>query len=150
YIKRVIGLPGEELQIRGPKVFINGQELPEQRTFVEISGDSFLREVRSEPAIPGATYRTYHDMNGAEFDPESVPPDVKYGVREPIRIPEGHYFVLGDSRDNSLDSRYWGLVPKENFVGKALMIYASSAPGRQADTPQEAEMRSKRAFTKLQ
>jgi signal peptidase I len=54
---------------------------------------------------------------------------MKYGASEPYRIPRGHYFMLGDSRDNSFDSRYWGTVPREMIVSKALMILGSTAKG---------------------
>jgi signal peptidase I len=137
YIKRVIGVPGDELQVRGTKVFIKEagdaefKELPEQRVFVQLGNpsNSALRELRTEPAPPNALYKTYHeDTDRGEFHAEFVPNDVKFGVREPLKIPEGSYFVMGDSRDNSLDSRYWGLVPRDHIIGRPLYVYWSFNP----------------------
>ncbi|MGH9855812.1 MAG: signal peptidase I, partial [Blastocatellia bacterium] len=66
-----------------------------------------------------------------EGDAQDEFSNAKYAVTEPFQIPPGHYFLLGDCRDNSLDSRYWGTVPRELIVGKALMIVGSSASSGQ-------------------
>ncbi|MGH9768446.1 MAG: signal peptidase I [Blastocatellia bacterium] len=132
YMKRVIGLPGETIQVKGRRVFINAKELPEERALVRLSGpqehESPVVKVESKPQ--DAWYRVFYDIerssDGDEFE---INPGVKYGVANPCQIPQGHYFVLGDSRDNSMDSRYYGTVPREMIVGKALMIYDSKAPG---------------------
>src|SRR5215510_884588 len=139
YLKRVIGLPGETVQFRGMKVLINGQELAEARTIIDlrtVNGppEGLLPEVSSEGT---GKYRVYYEKPGDEIDEELH--GMRNGVREPYRISEGHYFVVGDCRDNSLDSRFWGTVPRELIVGKALMILDSSAPGGE-----------NRAFTSLQ
>jgi signal peptidase I len=102
FIKRVIGLPGETLELRNKKVYINGEPLDEPYVhFLEPASDS--QEVTS-------------------FDVRE-----RYG---PVRVPEGQYFVMGDNRDNSQDSRYWGFLPRGYIKGKALMIYWSYESGR--------------------
>jgi signal peptidase I len=103
FIKRVIGLPGETLELRNKKVYINGEPLDEPYVhFLEPASDS--QEVTS-------------------FDVRE-----RYG---PVQIPVGQYFVMGDNRDNSQDSRYWGFLPRHYIKGRALMIYWSYESGRE-------------------
>jgi signal peptidase I len=106
FIKRVIGLPGETVEVRDKKVYVNGQALVEPYVhFLQPpSGASELHEVTS-------------------FDVRE-----RYG---PVTVPENHYFVMGDNRDNSQDSRYWGFLPREYVKGKALVIYWSYEAGRE-------------------
>jgi signal peptidase I len=97
FIKRVIGLPGETVELRNKKVFINGQPLDENYVH-------FLEPVHGSQEV-------------TSFDVRE-----RYG---PVRVPDGQYFVMGDNRDNSQDSRYWGFLPQTYIKGKALMIYWS-------------------------
>jgi signal peptidase I len=121
YIKRIIGLPGETIQMKGMKVFINARELPERRVMIEFLPDQHgpYKELSSEGS---GAYSVYYDKSterGEEI------PGMKFGVREEYKIPAGHYFVLGDCRDNALDSRFWGTVPAENIVGRPVSIHSS-------------------------
>jgi signal peptidase I len=100
FIKRVIGLPGEALEVREKKVYINGKALDEPYAH-------YLQ--------PAQTPSEYHEVTS--FDVRD-----RYG---PVTVPPNHYFVMGDNRDNSQDSRYWGFLPRENIKGKALLIYWS-------------------------
>lgn len=127
YIQRIVGLPGETIQISGTKVLINGQELQEARTFVELENKKgALREFNAEGE---GSYRVYYEKR----DPAAALglPIAKFAVEEPFQIPTGHYFILGDCRDNSLDSRYWGTLPRDLIIGKALMIVATEDQSRQ-------------------
>ncbi len=128
YVKRVIGLPGDKVMVRGTHVFINDQELPEQHVIVELRGQeySFNPEQRVEPPPPGATYRVYYD-NRHDNDAGSADetPVDSYTVHGPVIVPAHSYFAMGDNRDNSLDSRSWGFVPRANIVGRALYVYWS-------------------------
>jgi signal peptidase I len=99
FIKRVIGLPGETLEVRNKKVFINGKPIDEP----------YVRFL-SPPSPEGSQ----------SFDLRE-----NYG---PVKVPEGHYFVMGDNRDNSQDSRFWSFLPASYVKGKALMIYWSYDP----------------------
>jgi len=131
YVKRVIGLPGETVQVKGRRVFVNGKELPEERALVRLTGpqEPELPVAKVEPKPQGAWYRVFHDVerssDGDEFE---INHNVKYGVAEPVKVPEGQYFVMGDSRDNSQDSRYWGFVPRENVFARALYVHLSFDP----------------------
>ncbi len=132
YVKRVIGLPGETVQVKGRRIFVNGQELPEQRVIVKLSGDysdrSALEVVREEPAPPRAKYKVYYGERDRESDEFDEIHGVKFAVREPVNVPADSYFVMGDSRDNSQDSRYWGFVPRENIFARALYVHWSYNP----------------------
>jgi signal peptidase I len=133
YVKRVIGLPGDSVLIKGQRVMVNGQELPEQRVFTNpgTSGDrSALEVIKTEPAPPGATYKVFYNEPepGQEEDEENSPHGMRNAVKETFKVPEGNYFVMGDSRDNSLDSRFWGTVPREYIFARALYVHWSFNP----------------------
>ena len=123
YIKRCIGLPGDEILVKDRKVYINGKELPEQMVTIDLPDNaaklSALPVLNEAPAPAGATYKTFHSQ-GPEYDHL-----MKYGVGTPFKIPEGQYFMMGDSRDNSQDSRFWGTVPRSYIVGRPLYVYWS-------------------------
>jgi signal peptidase I len=148
YVKRVIGLPGESIQIRQQKVYINGAELAEKRAFYA-PDDSYeydlkaLKEERSEGEGSYTTLNQSRDETG-EDEALFLPPTT-FGLKEPFPIPQGHYFVLGDNRDDSLDSRYWGTVPKELITGKPFLIYASV----ETEKSGAEKIRWKRIFTKV-
>jgi signal peptidase I len=98
FIKRVIALPGETVELRHKKVYINGTPIDEPYVRFE------------QPPSP---------------TPSLDDPRESYGPRT---VPAGHYFMMGDNRDNSADSRYWGFLPASYVKGKALMIYWSFDP----------------------
>jgi signal peptidase I len=103
FIKRVIGLPGETLELRNKKVFIDGNPLDEPYVHFLFPPDA------GEPA------------GGSDYDLRR-----RYG---PLTVPAAHYFMMGDNRDNSQDSRYWGPMPASYVKGKALFVYFSFGDG---------------------
>jgi signal peptidase I len=131
YVKRVIGLPGDTVWVRNARVWVNGQELPEHRLFARSPGieatDSALTLVKEEPPPPGATYRVYWDayrLERGDLTPGGHESG-SYAVNQPFTVAPHSYFVMGDNRDDSEDSRFWGTVPRENVVGRALIVYWS-------------------------
>lgn len=128
YIKRVIGLPGDTVAYQDKQLTINGQPVPEAplpdffdderqnyaKQFEETIGNR-KNAILNNPAVPpfvmGAYDYPYRD-------------NCTYNSRGVIcKVPPGHYFMMGDNRDNSADSRYWGFVPDQNIVGRAFFIW---------------------------
>lgn len=114
FVKRVIGLPGDRLRMINKKVWINGQPLNEPYVhFLEPPNNLFRDNFpRVDIPAPGMEGKWWLEMRKLVEDGELI-------------VPEGNYFVLGDNRDDSQDSRYWGFVPRENIVGRPLVIYWS-------------------------
>lgn len=100
FIKRVIGLPGDTIELKQKKVYVNGTALDEPYVH-------FLE--------PPRAFADAHEVT-------SIDVRERYG---PVTVPENQYFVMGDNRDNSQDSRYWGFLPRDYVKGKALLIYWS-------------------------
>lgn len=129
YVKRVIGLPGDTVHVRGIAVFVNGRELPEQRLSVDMTGDynrrSALKVLKADPPPTGAQYQTYHDQSDSGAAHAYMENNTKFAVKEPFTVPPDSYFVMGDSRDNSVDSRFWGTVPRSNVIAHALYVHWS-------------------------
>lgn len=123
YVKRVIGTPGDRIRIVNKQVYLNGKKLNEPYTFFKTTYfDSYRDNFPSDPNVrlfePALRMLEQNVTNGEV----TVPPDM--------------YFAMGDNRDNSLDSRYWGFVPRANIIGKPLLIWWSyDAPTEQLANP---------------
>ena len=114
FVKRVIGVPGDHLRMVNKRVLINGKPLEEPYVhFVEPLNDMFRDNFPRR------------DIAARRLEGEWWLQMQKLVVDDQLIIPEGHYFVMGDNRDDSLDSRYWGFVPQENIIGRPLVIYWS-------------------------
>lgn len=114
YIKRVVGLPGDRISYINKTLMING-ELVKQQAIGRY-------ETTGSGAVLNGTLELLENLVGVEHhilvDKDRPPSDLIEAV-----VPEGHYFMVGDNRDHSYDSRYWGFVPEENLKGKAFFIW---------------------------
>jgi signal peptidase I len=115
YIKRVIGLPGDEIRYSNKTLYVNGKEIPQTYVGPFVGSGNEGRRMAGaeihEEMLPGAEHQLLQSRM-------LVP-----GREGTWQVPAGHYFAMGDNRDNSEDSRYWGFVPEENLVGKAFVIW---------------------------
>ena len=134
YVKRVIGLPGETVEFRNNQVFINGQLLPEHRIIGDADdNESALTTQEFEPRQPNENYSVYYSeetMSNIQAGRNVSRSGYEFGVEgKTMRVPEDQFFVMGDSRDNSEDSRYWGFVPRNLIIGRAMFVYWSCDRG---------------------
>ena len=114
FVKRVVGVPGDRLRLINRQVYINGKALRESYVRytshdVDVFRDDFPR---TNVPVPGLEGKWWLEMRKLVEDGELI-------------VPEQSYFVMGDNRDISDDSRYWGFVPRENIIGRPLLIYWS-------------------------
>jgi len=129
YIKRVVGVPGDEVAYLNQKLTINGKPVESQSLgpYYDVDG------IRYAPKFSEQLGSVKHDLL---VQPDVAPPlgplegyrqyrdQCRYSAEGVVcKVPAGHYFVMGDNRDNSQDSRYWGFVPDQNIVGKAFWIW---------------------------
>lgn len=134
YVKRVIGLPGETIEFRNNQVFINGQLLPEHRIIGDADDNQSALTTREvEPRQENEPYSVYYSertMLQAEKGKDLSRDDYDFGVAGKVtKIPDDSYFVMGDSRDNSEDSRFWGFVNRDLVIGRAMFVYWSCDRG---------------------
>jgi signal peptidase I len=128
YIKRVVGLPGDEVAYLNKKLTLNGQPVPTQ-VLPDFFDESSMRYFKHRRESLGAQpHQTIQDDDRPAFVPAADPfpgrENCNYTVEGvTCKVPAGHYFMMGDNRDNSLDSRYWGFVPDANIVGKAFFVW---------------------------
>ncbi|MDR5899855.1 signal peptidase I [Halomonas vilamensis] len=109
FIKRVVGLPGDSIRYEGKQLYVNGEAVP--KALLEEGPETSPQQLLLAEEMGGAEYQVYNNP----LDPG---PQLRTVV-----VPEGHYFTMGDNRDHSNDSRYWGFVPEENIVGRAFAVW---------------------------
>ncbi|MBM87071.1 MAG: signal peptidase I [Gammaproteobacteria bacterium] len=120
YIKRVIGVPGDRIRYQDKNLYING----------ELINNKFIENISvktSVGALPGKRYS--ETIDGVEHETIQIDVVGNRRTRTNWVVPNGHYFMMGDSRDNSEDSRVWGTVPETNIVGKAIAVWMHKEPG---------------------
>lgn len=116
YIKRVVGLPGDNVAYANKQIIINGKPVPTQLVgdFSYITEQGYILDTEK-----------YREQLGSHRHDILLIPESGMQDMEPITVPVGHYFMMGDNRDNSNDSRFWGFVSDDNIVGKAMLIWWS-------------------------
>jgi signal peptidase I len=134
YVKRVIGLPGETVEFKDNQVFVNGQRLPEHRVIGDAKNQESALDVSEfEEKRDGENYNVYYSkrsMDNVRAGGHVQLRGGEFGVPgKPMVVPENSFFVMGDSRDNSEDSRFWGFVPRELIIGRAMFVYWSCDRG---------------------
>jgi signal peptidase I len=132
YIKRVVGLPGETIEVRRNEVFIDGRPMSRERVAGPCSSDDEL-----DPGGEGMRHPCEAWLEQLDQKSHLVHQDPRLGPSDfgPVKIPERNYFAMGDNRDNSKDSRVWGFVPYELIKGRALVVWWSRDPSRGGLTP---------------
>jgi len=128
YIKRVVGLPGDTVAYLNKRLTINGQAVPTDSVPEFFDEDAMRYFKQFEEKFGTQSHRVLNDEQRPAFVPGADKFPGSEGCDYTIegvtcKVPEGHYFMMGDNRDNSMDSRYWGFVPEKNIVGKAFFVW---------------------------
>lgn len=128
YIKRVVGVPGDTVAYKNKRLTVNG-EVMDTQTLPEFFDEDAMRYFKQfEETLGGKKHRLLNNDDAPAFVAGASAFDGREGCTYTVegvtcKVPVGHYFMMGDNRDNSLDSRYWGFVPEKNIVGKAFLVW---------------------------
>lgn len=130
YIKRVVGVPGDEVAYLNKKLTVNGKPVSQTTLPDFFDPDTMRYSKQFEEATATKKYRLLNDedrrggIDAREVMDFPFKENCRYSIEGVVcKVPKGHYFLMGDNRDNSLDSRYWGFVPEKNIVGKAFFVW---------------------------
>jgi len=128
YIKRVIGVPGDEVAYLNKQLYLNGQPVPREAQAAFFDKDRMRYAKQFSEVLDQRRYLTLNDEDRPAFVAGTAAfPGAelcRYSVEGVVcRVPQGHYFMMGDNRDDSLDSRYWGFVPESHIVGRAFFVW---------------------------
>ena len=128
YIKRVVGVPGDEVAYLNKRLSVNGQPVPTTAVpdFFDEGAMRYFKQY--EEQLGAQPHRLLNNPEAPAFvqgaSDFAYRDHCRYSVEGVVcKVPSGHYFMMGDNRDNSLDSRYWGFVPDANIVGKAFFVW---------------------------
>ncbi len=130
YIKRVVGVPGDEVAYLNKKLTVNGKPVPKTSIpdFFDTDVTAYFKQF--EETVGTKKYDILNDdtrrggLDAREVMEFPFKENCRYSSEGVVcKVPEGHYFMMGDNRDNSQDSRYWGFVPEKNIVGKAVLVW---------------------------
>jgi signal peptidase I len=139
YIKRVIGVPGDKIVYKNKRLTINGKEVSYEQLPDYLDEEHLTYSKQYTENLLGVQHRILNDERAPAYvqnpDPFPYRDHCIYDAEGfACTVPAGHYFMMGDNRDNSLDSRYWGFVPDENVVGKAFFVWMNFGNFRRIGT----------------